>query len=85
MSFLNTNVPATSKANFETTNALMVKTATALTASNNQPTALAAKNNGMNVCMYFLLFLKPPAPPPPPPPDPPRPPRRRPLTNFIQF
>lgn len=49
MSFLKTIVPATSNANFETTNALTVKTATALTASNIHPTALNAKNNGMNV------------------------------------
>lgn len=91
MSFLNTIEPATSKANFETTNALTVKTATALTASNIQPTALNAKNNGMNVCTYFLLFLNPPAPPKPPPCPPPRPPppcplpsplRRRPLNLF---
>lgn len=75
MSFLNTMVPATSRANFETMNALTVSEATAFTASSIQPRAFIAKNIGMNVWIYFLLFRTPPAPPMPPPP--PNPPRRR--------
>lgn len=85
MSFLKTMVPATNKANFETSNALTVKTATALTASNIQPTALNAKNKGMNVCTYFFCPRTPPPwppNPPPPPPPPPSPLRRRPLLQF---